>query len=31
LFSPRQQYWIDIGTPDAQANYMPLYASVVRP
>jgi hypothetical protein len=23
-----QQYWIDIGTSDAQANYMPLYVRV---
>jgi hypothetical protein len=23
-----QQYWIDIGTSDAQANYMPLYVRI---
>jgi hypothetical protein len=25
-----QQYWIDIGTSDAQASYVPIYASAVR-
>jgi hypothetical protein len=26
-----KQYWIDVGTSDAQANYMPLYVSVTSP